>query len=572
MADLVKQNYERWMASPKVSEEDKKALLALTPEEKDAAFFKDVEFGTAGMRGFIGPGTNKMNDFTVKKATVAFGMYLLEKIPGSKEMGIVISHDNRFKSREFTLLSAKILNEMGIKAYIFDALRPVPELSFAVRKTKAAGGIMITASHNPKEYNGYKIYDETGCQLVPKKIARMLEILASLPDELTVEAPKAEKPAETIMLGKEIDDEYVELVKGTQVNPDLPKQGFKIVYSPQHGASYENAMRIFKDCGYEIYPVEKQCIHDPAFGGTESPNPENAEAFTESIKLAKEIGATLTVMTDPDGDRCGLCYLSSKGTYERLTGNQSAALLMEYIFSERQKQGKLHKDGVMYDTVVTSDLGRKIAKAYGLKNESFLTGFKYIGNRIDYYEKQGYGPYCEFGYEESYGCIVEPFVRDKDGIQAILLYSEMALHYYLQGIPLDVAYENLEKKYGYHMTITKSVSFFGSSGASEMAKIMEKAHNSLPHVVDGMKVVVIEDYVKLEKQDLRTGEKTKLDYDKSEVVRLIFEDTSWIAIRPSGTEPKCKFYVEVFQKDGNGLKERTEHLIATLLESLGVKA
>ena len=530
MADLVKLNYERWMASPKVSEEDKKALAALTPEEKDAAFFKDVEFGTAGMRGFIGPGTNKMNDFTVKKATVAFGMYLLEKIPGSKDMGVVISHDNRFKSREFTLLSAKILNEMGIKAYIFDALRPVPELSFAVRKAKAAGGIMITASHNPKEYNGYKVYDETGCQLVPTKIARMLEILASLPDELTVEAPKADKPAKTIMLGKEIDDEYVARVMKTQVNPDLPKKGFKIVYSPQHGASYENAMRIFKDCGYEIYPVEKQCIHDPAFGGT------------------------------PDGDRCGLSYLSSKGTYERLTGNQSAALLMEYLFSERKKQGKLSENGVMYDTIVTSE------------NESFLTGFKYIGNRIDFYEKQGHGPHFEFGYEESYGCIVEPFVRDKDGIQAILLYSEMALHYYLQGIPLDVAYENLEKKYGYHMTITKSVSFFGSSGASEMAKIMEKAHNSLPHEVDGMKVVIIEDYVKLEKQDLRTGEKTKLDYDKSEVVRLIFEDSSWIAIRPSGTEPKCKFYVEVFQKDGSGLKERTEHLIATLLESLGVKA
>lgn len=572
MADLVKLNYERWMASDKVSAADKKALEALTPEQRDATFFKDIEFGTAGMRGHIGPGTNKMNEFTVKKACIAYGMYLLEKMPGCKEMGVVISHDNRFMSREFTLQSAEILNKMGIKAYIFDALRPVPELSFTIRRVKAAGGIMLTASHNPKEYNGFKVYDETGCQLVPTKIERMLEILASLPDELTVEAPVAEKAAETIMLGADIDDEYVEAVKNVQLNPELPKAGFKIVYSPQHGASYENAMRVFKDCGYDIYPVEKQCIHDPAFGGTLSPNPENAEAFIESLKLAKEIGAQLTVMTDPDGDRCGLAYLSSKGTYERLTGNQSAALLMEYLFGERKRKGILSENGAMYDTIVSSDLGRKIARAYGLKNECFLTGFKYIGNRIDYYEKLGHGPKFEFGYEESYGCIIQPFVRDKDGLQAILLYSEMALYYYNQGIPLDVAYENLEKKYGYHMTITKSVEFFGSTGASEMQKIMDKAHANPPTEVDGMKVVVIEDYAKLKKVDLRTNEVTDLDYDKSEVVRIIFEDSSWIAIRPSGTEPKCKFYVEVFQKDGVGLKERTEHLIATLLGLLGVKA
>ncbi|MCQ2799853.1 MAG: phospho-sugar mutase [Bacilli bacterium] len=572
MADLVKANYERWLASPKVSEKDKEELRALSDKERDETFFKDIEFGTAGMRGYIGPGTNKMNEFTVKKACIAYGMYLLEKVPGSKEMGVVISHDNRFMSREFTLLSAKILNDMGIKAYIFDSLRPVPELSFAVRRMKAAGGIMLTASHNPKEYNGFKVYDETGCQLVPTKIERMLEILASLPDELTVEAPKAEKANETIMLGQEIDDEYVALVKGVQLNPDMPKAGFKIVYSPQHGASYENAMRVFQDCGYNIFPVEKQCIHDPAFGGTESPNPENAEAFTESIKLAKEIGAQLTVMTDPDGDRCGLAYLSSKGTYERLTGNQSAALLMEYLFSERKAKGTLSKDGVMYDTIVTSDLGRKIARAYGIKNESFLTGFKYIGHRIDHYEKKGYGPTCEFGYEESYGCIIQPFVRDKDGLQAILLYSEMALYYFNKGIPLDVAYEYLEKKYGYHMTITKSLSFFGSTGMAEMQKIMDKAHDNPPTEIDGMKVVVIEDYIKLQKRDLVKNEVTPLDYDKAEVVRLIFEDSSWIAIRPSGTEPKCKFYVEVFQKDGVGLKERTEHLIASLLSLLGVKA
>jgi phosphoglucomutase len=253
----------------------------------------------------------------------------------------LISHDNRYLSRQFTLESARLFNEMGIKAYIFDSLRPTPELSYAVRYTHAVGGIMITASHNPKEYNGYKVYDENGCQLVPDKIARLLEIIASLPDELAVEVVKSPFPGETITLDDALDDAYVSEVEGVQINPNLNKKGFKIIYTPQHGTSYENAMRVFKDCGYQVIPVTKQCTHDPAFSGTLSPNPETAEAFIEPIKLAQQMRANLIVMTDPDGDRCGVGYLSSKGTYERFTGNQSAALLMDYIFSERKRMGTL---------------------------------------------------------------------------------------------------------------------------------------------------------------------------------------------------------------------------------------
>lgn len=570
--DKIEENYKRWLASPLLNEDERKTLLSMSEEEKADAFYTEVKLGTAGMRGVLGPGTNRMNRFTIQWATVGFGRYLLKTYPDARKRGVVISHDNRFFSREFTLESAEILNKMGIPTYIFDSLRPTPELSYAVRYKKAVGGIMITASHNPKQYNGYKVYDETGCQLVPAQIAPYIAILSEYPDVLSVEIPLHEKEATTEVLSKDVDDTYVALVEGIQIHPEYEKKGFKIVYSPQHGTSYENAMRVFTDCGYDIHPVASQCTHDPAFGGTLSPNPETAESFIQSIKLAKEIGADLCVMTDPDGDRCGLAYLSSKGTYERFTGNQSAALLLDYILSERKKMGTLSLNGVMYDTIVTSDLGRKIAHAFGLSNESFLTGFKYIGNRIDHYEKLGHGPRFEFGYEESYGCLIAPFVRDKDGIQAILLYSEMALHYHLLGIPLDIAYKNLEKKYGYHETITDSVFFVGPTGAKEMAEIMDELHRNPPKALLDKKVVVVEDYEKRLKTDLRSGVTTALQLDQAEVVRLLFEDTSWIAIRPSGTEPKCKFYVEVFQKEEEGIATKARALLDELKKELGVKA
>ncbi|MDD5884487.1 MAG: phospho-sugar mutase [Erysipelotrichaceae bacterium] len=568
--EKTKKNYERWLASPRLSEEEKQALRSMKEEEISDSFFRDMEFGTGGMRGKLGLGTNRMNSYTVGRVTIAFGLYLLHRYPSAKKQGVVISHDNRYHSRDFALEAAHILNEEGIPAFLFDALRPTPELSYAVRKKRACGGIMITASHNPKEYNGYKIYDDTGCQLLPDDVNEMLRFLNQLPDELEAKAPKDPSPAATAILPPSIDDEYVKEVENCQLNPSLPKQGFKIIYSPQHGASYENAMRVFRDCGYEVIPVLSQCVHDPAFGATLSPNPETAESFIESIRLAQKEGADLCVMTDPDGDRCGVAYLSSKGTYERFTGNQSAALLIDYLFSERKEKGLLSSNGVMYDTIVTSDLGRKIAHAYGIKTESFLTGFKYIGNRIDYYEKLGHGPKFEFGYEESYGCLIRPFVRDKDGIQAILLYSEMALWYHLKGIPLDIAYENLEKKYGYHATKTISVMFEGQEGLREMTSLMDRLHAHPLKEVAGKKVARLEDYQTSLSLDCQSGEKTPITLEKSNVIRMIFSDSSWIAIRPSGTEPKCKFYVEVYQKDNLGIEQRVDAIFASLKEQLGL--
>ena len=543
----TQENYNRWLNSLNVDEKTKAELKDMDQKTIDDAFFKDVEFGTAGMRGVLGPGTNRMNDFTVRKATVAFGYYLLELFPNAKNEGVVISHDNRHMSREFTLLSAKTLNDLGIKAYIFDSLRPTPELSFAVRYLKACGGIMITASHNPKQYNGYKVYDETGCQLVPDKIKRLLEILADLPNELDVKYDVAEKRGETIMLDNKVDDEYVRLVESIAINRDLDKSNFKVVFTPNHGTSYVNSMRIFNDLGYKIYPVMSQVDPDPDFSGTLSPNPEDARSFIEPIKLAKEIDADLIVMTDPDGDRVGLGYKATDGSYQTLTGNQSAALLMDYIFSQKQQKGTLSKDGVMYYTIVTSSLGGDIARHYGVKVEEFLTGFKFIGNRIDYYEKLGHGPKFEFGYEESYGCLIAPFARDKDGCQAILMYCEMALFYFLQGKRLDEAWDDLCKRFGYHQDITYSMEFFGSEGQAKMNNLMDTLHNNPFIEINGLKVVKVDDIEKGER--ITKDKKEPLNLPKSNVVKLYLEDGSVVTVRPSGTEPKVKFYVGTVLKE-----------------------
>ena len=545
----TQENYERWLLSNKVDAQTKAALKAMSKEEIDDAFFKDVEFGTAGMRGVLGPGTNRLNDFTVKKATVAFGKYLLELFPNAKKEGVVISHDNRHMSREFTLLSAKVLNDLGINTYIFDALRPTPELSFAVRYLKACGGIMITASHNPKQYNGYKVYDETGCQLVPDKIKRLLEIINELPNELEVEYKVEEKRGQNVILDNKVDDEYVRLVESIAINKDLDKSNFKVVFTPNHGTSYVNSMRIFKDLGYQIYPVLSQVDPDPDFSGTLSPNPEDARSFIEPIKLAKEIDADLIVMTDPDGDRVGLGYKAKDGSYQTLTGNQSAALLMDYIFSQKKEKGTLSDNGVMYTTIVTSSIGKEIAEHYGVKVEEFLTGFKFIGNRIDYYEKAGHGPKFEFGYEESYGCLIAPFARDKDGCQAILMYCEMALYYFLRGLRLDEAMDNLYKRFGYHQDITYSLEFFGSEGQAKMDNLMNTMHNDPFITINGLKVVAVDDIEKQQHFELN-GKVTPINLPKSNVVKLFLEDGSLVTVRPSGTEPKVKFYV------GTKLKEK----------------
>lgn len=571
MNELAERNFERWLNSPRLSDEEKQELLKMSDQEKDDAFFQNIEFGTAGMRGILGLGTNRMNVYTVKKATIAFALYLLEKFPNAKEAGVVISHDNRHMSREFTLLSSKILNEMGLETYIFDSLRPTPELSFAVRELHTVGGIMITASHNPKEYNGYKVYDENGAQLVPEKIKRLLEIIDEIPDELSINVKVDEHPGHETVLSHVIDDGYVELVKSIQIHPELSKDDFKVVFTPNHGTSYLNGMRVFKELGYHVIPVTSQCDPDPDFKGTLSPNPEDKRAFIEPIKVAKAHDADLIVMNDPDGDRCGLACKMPDGEYRLFTGNESGALLIHYIMSERQKMGTMPKKGIMYDTIVTSDLGRKIARSFDVEVKSFLTGFKYIGNQLHYDEIMPNRPTFLFGYEESYGCLIKPFVRDKDGLQAILLYSEMALFYKKQGMSIYDALIKVQKEYGYHYDFVDSLYFEGSEGAAMMKKLMDDLHYHAPRAINGIKIIRIDDYLLQKSFDLIDNREKPLGLDKSDVIKIFLADDSWIAVRPSGTEPKCKFYIEVVG-DKDSLKEKAEGLYHSLKGILGIKA
>ncbi len=568
----INEKYRRWLASPRLSEADKAVLENMNEEAKADAFFKDAEFGTGGLRGVMGPGTNRVNDLTIGRVTVAFGRFLLENVKDAGSRGVVISHDNRINSRHFTLLSSSILNKMGLKTYIFDDLRPTPELSFGVRYAKAAGGIMITASHNPKQYNGYKVYDETGCQLVPDAIAPMLKILATLPDPLEFEVPEGKEKGEQVVFGKEVDDEYVKLVESCQENPDLDKSHFKVIYTPQHGASLESALRVFSDCGYSILPVKEQCTHDGEFGGTKSPNPEVDSAWELPLKYMEEYQADLAVMTDPDGDRCGLAYRSSRGDIRRLTGNQSGALLIDYLLSQKRLKGTLPSNGVIYDTIVTSSLGREVAASYGVKAESFLTGFKFIGERIRHYEDLGHGPTFLFGYEESYGCLIKPFVRDKDGVQAILLYTEMALYHLLHGKHLDQAFEELQQRVGFHYTSMNDAYFEGMEGAATMKRLMGELHDEPLTELAGKKVAAVEDYF----NDVITyadGHKEKIvGLPKSDVLKYVFADKSTLAIRPSGTEPKIKFYIETVGAKEAGLKEEAYSLYSAIMARLGLKA
>ena len=564
----VQSEYERWLNSTKVSLKDKEILRSLSKEEIDDAFFKNIDFGTAGMRGILGPGTNRMNEFTVRKATIAYAKYLLEKYEDVQTRGVVIAHDNRHFSREFTLATAEVLNLFGIRAFLFDSLRPTPELSYAVRKLNACGGIVITASHNPKEYNGYKVYDEHGCQLVPSKIARLLEIIASLPNELDVELPTGYQKESMIILPSSMDDDYVKDVLSIRLNKDLNKNGYKIIFSPQHGTSFVNGMRIFKEAGYFVIPVEEQCNPDPNFSGTLSPNPEEKKAYIASLELAKKENAQLILMTDPDADRVGVAYLSSKGTYEYLNGNESGALLMDYIFMCRKEKGLLSKNGVMFNTVVTSSFGKDVATYYGVRTESLLTGFKFIGDRAQEYEESGAGTY-EFGYEESYGCLIAPFVRDKDGLQALLMLAEMAVYYFNKGMALDQALESTYQKLGrYYKDVQYSKFFKGESGSKDMAKLM-KSLRSLPvNEIAGLKIVRIEDYLKSEA--FEGGRSTPILLPKSDVIKLIFEDGSSIAVRPSGTEPKCKFYINAVGKTKEEVEALPEKLYSEFARILNL--
>lgn len=558
----INKKYEQWLNYEGMDASLKAELAGMTEEQKEDAFYKNLEFGTAGMRGILGAGTNRMNIYTVRKANMGFAKYVANLSEG-KERGVAISYDNRHMSYRFAIESAKILAKFGIKSYIMESLRPTPELSFAVRYLKCAGGIMITASHNPKEYNGYKVYDDTGCQLIPEWGDIVVDYVNEIDDELEIEQISDEEAYPFITwVGEEVDEAYYKAVMGIEINPGLDKSDFKIVYSPQHGADNIPVRTCLKRLGYDIVPVLAQCAPDPDYTNTKSPNPEVDASYELAIKLAKEVDADVVAITDPDGDRLGVVAKHS-GEYVLMSGNQSAAVYLEYILSQRKEKGTLPDNAVMYNTIVTSDLGELVARNYGVDVEKTLTGFKFIGDKIRKYEKTHEKQFI-FGYEESYGCVVEDFVRDKDAVQAVLLAAECGNYYKKQGKDLIDVLNELYAKYGTFKESQIALAKAGAAGAARIKEMMDTLRQDKPTEIGGVKVVLSEDYATSERSD-----GTTIDLPKSNVLKYYLEDGSWIAARPSGTEPKCKFYFSIKGKDAKDAADKTEVFHKAMMELIG---
>jgi phosphoglucomutase len=557
-----KANYEKWLNFEGLDASLKNELKSMDESTKEDAFYKNIEFGTAGMRGLLGAGTNRMNIYMIRKANVGFAKWILEQ-PDGANRGVAISYDNRHMSYIFANESAKVLAGFGIKTYLMESLRPTPELSFAVRYFKCAGGIMITASHNPAEYNGYKVYDDTGCQLIPEWADQVTKYVNEVEDELTVKVPSSDEAFDYInWVGEEVDKAYYDAVKTCEINPGLDKSDFKIVYSPQHGADNWPVRTVLRDLGYDLVPVLSQCAPDPDYTNTKSPNPEVPSSYEEAIKVAKKVDADVIAITDPDGDRLGV-VAKHNGEYVLMSGNQSAAVYLEYILSQLKKQGKLPSNAVMYNTIVTSDLGELVARSYGVDVEKTLTGFKFIGDKIRKYEKTGEKQFI-FGYEESYGCVVKPFVRDKDAVQAVLLAAECGNFYKKQGKDLIDVLNELYAKHGTFKESQIALAKAGVEGAKRIQEIMATLRADHPTQIGDYKVTLAEDY-----QESKRSDGTTIDLPKSNVLKYYLEDGSWIAARPSGTEPKCKFYFSIKGKDADDAAAKTEKLQKAMMALIG---
>jgi len=553
----IMDKYNEWLNHPNLSEQFKNELKQMSEKEITDSFYTDIQFGTAGMRGLMGLGTNRLNLFTIRKATQGFANYL----NNNNLKSVAIGYDNRFNSKEFAYDCAALLASNGIKTYLFDSLRPTPELSFAVRYLKCDGGIMITASHNPKEYNGYKLYDETGCQLIPTIAAKVVEEVNKLENILDIKPNDDYDKALATIVNKEVDDAYQESVLGICLRKDVNKN-FKIAFSPEHGTSYIPVMTTLKMAGYDVQVVENQANPDPAFSNTKTPNPEEAGAYEGVLELAKNIDAKLLLVCDPDGDRMGV-GVKHNDEYIVLNGNQTGALLLEYILSSYEDLGIKVENPCMFNTIVTSDIGEAIAKYHGCDNERTLTGFKYIGNKVRQYEKDHQKNYV-FGYEESYGSLIKPFVRDKDATQACLLLAEACAYYLEKGKTLVDVMNDAYDKVGYYYDTQFSIMLPGADGAVKLQAIMENVRNN-PIEIEGFKTIKIEDY-KLQKVYENNTVIDFKEHDISDVLKYYLEDGSFIAIRPSGTEPKCKCYLSVKDVSMDKAKTKCDKFIANVKE------
>lgn len=532
--------YKDWVNHPNLDATLKDELEHMDEKTRQDAFYTDVEFGTAGMRGLLGAGTNRINLHTIRKANEGFASYIESNGKEAMKRGVAISYDNRHMSYEFAVDSAKVLAKHGIVSYVFESLRPTPELSFAVRYLNCFGGIMITASHNPKEYNGYKLYDEKGCQLIPSLVQKVIEQVNLVVDPLAITVELTKEQEQLIhMIGKEIDEAYYKEVMGIQLNPNISKDDITIVFTPEHGTANIPVKELYKRCGYHVIAVEEQCSPDPDFSNTPTPNPEEKAAYELALTYAKKYDADIILACDPDADRMGV-GVKHQGEYVLLTGNQSGSILIEYIFSQLKVKGMMPPHPVMFNTVVTSDLGEKIASKYGVETEKTLTGFKFIGEKIAQYEVTKEKQYV-FGYEESYGSLIQPFVRDKDAPQACLMLAEAACFYKEQGKTLVDVLHDLYEELGYYEESQTSLTLKGQEGAIRIKEILTNLRNRNVMEINQIQVVKIEDYQQSTLKENGTTKELK-GFTKSDVLKYYLEDGSWIAIRPSGTEPKCKFY------------------------------
>ena len=547
-----KEVYEQWIANPYFDEATKEELKSIAEDENEIKerFYMDLEFGTAGLRGIIGAGTNRMNIYVVRRATQGLANYIAKV--DKKSQGVAIAYDSRHMSPEFAQEAALCLAANGIKAYIFETLRPTPELSFAVRHLGCVAGINVTASHNPPEYNGYKAYWEDGAQITPPHDSGIMGEVKAISDWNTVKTmdkAEAEKAGLFEVIGKEVDDAYMAELKKQVIHMDAIQaegKNLKIVYTPLHGTGNIPARRILKELGFEnVYVVKEQELPDGDFPTVSYPNPEAAEAFELGLKLAKEVDADLVLATDPDADRLGVRVKDKNGEYHDLTGNMSGCLLANYEISQRKAvNGSLPEDGALIKTIVTTNLADAIAKGYGVKLIEVLTGFKFIGQQILGFEKSGKGSYL-FGFEESYGCLIGTYARDKDAIVATMALCEAAAYYKTQGKTLWDAMIEMYEQFGYYKDDIKAVTMKGIEGLQKIQDIMNSLRQNPPAEFAGHKVVAVRDYKADTIKNLETGEVTPTGLPNSNVLYYELTNDAWVCVRPSGTEPKVKFYYGV---------------------------
>lgn len=562
-----KELYNEWTTNLYFDENTRNELISIKDNEDEIKerFYKNLEFGTAGLRGIIGAGTNRINDYTVARATFGLANYIINNVGDEgKERGVVIAHDSRYKSREFCLQTANTLAACGIKAYIFDGLRTTPELSFAVRSLNCIAGVVITASHNPPEYNGYKVYWEDGAQVMPDIAQKITEEVNKIEDYSKIPTIKENQKNLITMLGNDQDTEFIEAVKKQFIGKDIVSKigkKFKIVYTPLCGTGNVPIQRVLSEVGFEnVLVVKEEEKPDPNFAGINYPNPEDKKALFRGIDLAKKEGADLVIATDPDCDRVGLAVKTKDGEYELLTGNQIGALLVNYVLSNLKNKNELPKNATIIKTIVTSEFGAKVAESYGVDCLNVLTGFKFIGDKIKAFEKTNEKTFI-IGYEESYGYLVGTHARDKDGVVASMLISDMAAYYYDKGMSLYEGLIELYDKVGYFKEDMISLTLSGISGLEKIKEIMEYFRNNGLEQIGCLKVIETKDY------------NEGIDgLPKSNVLKFILEDGSWVAARPSGTEPKLKFYISAYGENKmsviircSEIKNNMDYKIKTLL-------